>query len=64
MAKIAAAKTKVADKSCTSKDPCCSVNDEIAKLAYQFYVERGSVDGYDKEDWMRAAAIVKKGKNK
>ncbi len=33
--------------------------DEIAKLAYQFFVERGHQDGHDQEDWYRAERIVK-----
>lgn len=34
--------------------------EEIARLAYQFYVERGRKHGYDKQDWLRAEEIVKK----
>jgi hypothetical protein len=33
--------------------------DEIAKLAYQFYVDRGYQHGNDMEDWLRAERIVK-----
>ncbi len=29
---------------------------DIAQLAYQFYEERGRVDGHDVEDWLRAEA--------
>jgi len=59
MAKIA--NTKKSAKS-SSTSSCCSqsLNEQVAKLAYQFYLERGSVDGYDREDWLRAEAIVKK----
>ncbi len=28
--------------------------DEIAKLAYYFYVRRGRIDGHAEEDWFRA----------
>ncbi len=38
------------------------MQEEITKLAYQFYVERGYQDGFDREDWLRAEAIVKKRK--
>lgn len=36
-----------------------SVDADIEKLAYQFYVERGYQHGFDREDWLRAEAIVK-----
>lgn len=36
-----------------------SINDEIAKLAYQFFVERGYQHGFDREDWLRAERVVK-----
>lgn len=29
-------------------------NEEIAKLAYQLYVQRGGVNGYHLEDWFEA----------
>lgn len=29
-------------------------NEEIAKLAYKLYVERGGVNGYPLEDWFEA----------
>ena len=32
---------------------------EIQQLAYQFFIDRGSVHGFDQEDWARAEAIVK-----
>ena len=28
---------------------------DIAERAYQLYVERGRVDGFDREDWLRGA---------
>lgn len=36
-----------------------SQQDEIAKLAYKFWVERGYQHGYDQEDWARAEAVVR-----
>ena len=44
------------------------INKLIAERAYYYYVERGCVDGYDQEDWIRAereikAELAKKQKN-
>lgn len=36
-----------------------NLQDEIGKLAYQFFVERNYEHGHDHEDWLRAEAIVK-----
>lgn len=33
--------------------------EQIQKLAYQFFVERGFEHGHDAEDWVRAEAIIK-----
>jgi hypothetical protein len=35
-----------------------SDHDEIAKRAYELYLERGSVPGYELEDWLTAEAEV------
>ena len=32
---------------------------EIERLAYQFFLERGGEHGHDQEDWARAEAIVR-----
>ena len=32
---------------------------EVEKLAYQFFVERGYEHGHDQEDWLRAETIVR-----
>ena len=32
---------------------------EISKLSYQFYVDRGYTNGNDQDDWLRAERIVK-----
>ncbi len=32
---------------------------DIAERAYQLYVERGRVDGFDREDWLRAEHELK-----
>lgn len=34
-------------------------NDEVGKLAYQFFIERGYQHGHDQEDWLRAERIIK-----
>ena len=31
---------------------------EVARVAYDLYVQRGCADGHDLEDWLRAEAIV------
>jgi hypothetical protein len=32
--------------------------DEVAKVAYELHEKRGSVHGYDLEDWLEAERIV------
>jgi len=32
---------------------------DIAERAYQLYLERGRVDGFDREDWLRAEHELK-----
>ena len=32
---------------------------DVAKRAYQLYLERGRVDGFDREDWLRAEHELK-----
>ena len=36
-----------------------SERQEVAKLAYQLFAERGGQHGFDQEDWLKAEAIVK-----
>jgi hypothetical protein len=33
--------------------------DEIARVAYQLYEQRGRVSGRDREDWLQAEKIVR-----
>jgi len=35
---------------------------EVARMAYELYEQRGRADGQDLEDWLKAEAIVKQGK--
>ncbi len=57
MAKIAILRKDTTKKA--SSRVSDTADDEIRQLAYQFYVERGYQDGFDREDWQRAEQIVK-----
>lgn len=46
-------------KRSTARGLSESEQQDIAKLAYQFFTDRGWQDGFDKEDWLKAEAIVK-----
>ncbi|MEW6584137.1 MAG: DUF2934 domain-containing protein [Nitrospirota bacterium] len=39
--------------------PGRDVNEEIAKIAYQLYEQRGKTHGYEFDDWIKAEKIVK-----
>ena len=65
MAKIATDRTTKTNGSSTrataeNRNLATHQGAEIEKLAYQFFVERGYQHGHDREDWLRAEAIVKK----
>jgi len=36
-----------------------SEQQEIERLAYKFFVDRGYEHGHDQEDWLKAEAIVR-----
>ncbi|HTL71200.1 MAG TPA: DUF2934 domain-containing protein [Candidatus Eisenbacteria bacterium] len=55
MAKIATSSAKK-DSGASRKN---GTQQEIEKLAYQFFVERGCEHGHDREDWLRAEGIVR-----
>ncbi len=57
MARIKMSSTTTTTSSNTSKTK--NASDEVAKLAYQFFVERGYKHGHDQEDWLRAERIIK-----
>ena len=62
MAKIATIQTKngaLRRVNIQSQSPVLDNSAEIQKLAYQFFAERGFQHGHDREDWLRAEAIVK-----
>lgn len=45
----------------TAKRPGVSINtQEVAEVAYVLYVQRGRIDGYDRQDWFEAEKIVQK----
>ena len=62
MAKIAVSRNKNGSGR-TSSHSSQSQSEEIQKLAYQFFVERGYEHGHDAEDWIRAEAIIKSKKS-
>ena len=45
----------------TTKRPGVSIStQEVAEVAYVLYVQRGRMDGYDRQDWFEAEKIVQK----
>jgi hypothetical protein len=47
------------NKRSTKKSSNDQLFNEITKLAYQFYIDRGYQHGNDMEDWLRAERIVR-----
>ena len=58
MAKIAMGQTRESSRR-ISTDANQNLQEEIGKLAYQYFVERSFQHGHDQEDWLRAERIVK-----
>jgi hypothetical protein len=58
MAKIALGQAKESSRR-TSTNANQNEQEEISKLAYQFFVERGYQNGHDQEDWLRAERVVR-----
>lgn len=56
--KITESKPNSSRQATPARSGNASLKIEIEKLAYQFYVERGYVDGFHDQDWLRAEAIV------
>jgi len=50
--------SKTAAKSAAKGEP---THDDIAKRAYELYLERGSVEGHHEEDWLLAEAELRRG---
>lgn len=52
-----------------TEDPSVAVQgehpaqDEIARRAYELYLERGGQDGHDVDDWLRAEAELAPGRS-
>ena len=58
MAKIATPELKNGTRKVAA--PLTEVDQaEIARIAYQFFIDRGYQHGFDAQDWLRAEAIVK-----
>ena len=57
MAKIAILQRKPFLSGKSGSEAC--PQEEIGKLAYQFFVDRGYEHGHDQEDWIRAEKIIK-----
>ena len=60
MARVAAIQKKEAPKKSFSNGRSLpeSFRQEVERLAYQLYLERGGQHGSDREDWLRAEQIV------
>lgn len=54
---------KPARKTAVTEDPQ-NIEEQIRARAYQLYEERGRLDGYDAEDWLRAESEVRGGSMK
>ena len=59
MAKIAMGLGQARDLSRRTTNTNQNQQEEIGRLAYQLFVERGYQHGHDQEDWLRAERIVK-----
>lgn len=58
-----AAMNEVPENSAISREAITETGDEheeIARLAYQYYLERGSRHGFHEEDWHRAEQEVRR----
>ena len=49
------AKRKTAKRESASYSP-----QEIAEVAYALYIQRGRLDGHDRQDWFEAEQIIRK----
>jgi len=63
MAKIATTDQK--RESSVRQGPAPSEKDrqEVERLAYHFFLERGCQHGFDRDDWIRAEAAVRTRRN-
>lgn len=46
-------------RSAAEEESPPSSRDEVARVAYQFFEQRGGTHGFDQEDWLRAEHIVR-----
>jgi Protein of unknown function (DUF2934) len=58
MAKKSTTKSAVAARSAVDLDGA-ALQQQIAKKAYERYLDRGQIDGYDMEDWLTAEQLVR-----
>lgn len=49
-----------AKRKSAKRDPASYSSQEIAEVAYALYIQRGRLDGYDRQDWFEAEQIVRK----
>jgi hypothetical protein len=60
MAKIVTSTAKKTVNGSTAKKQYTTAErQEIERLAYQYFVDRGYEHGHDAEDWIRAEAVVR-----
>ena len=54
-------RTQVAEPIASSPSPIASSpsQDEVARLAYSYWLSRGCTDGNDVNDWLRAEAEIR-----
>jgi hypothetical protein len=57
MARKSMTKSAVATRSAVALKEA-ALQQQIAKKAYERYLDRGQIDGYDKEDWLAAEQLV------
>ena len=57
MAKIAQPKKR--ETSSKASALTSAEKQQVERLAYQFFVERGFQHGFDQEDWQRAETIIR-----
>jgi Protein of unknown function (DUF2934) len=57
MARKSTTKSAVATRSAAALNEA-ALQQQIAQKAYERYLDRGQIDGYDKEDWLAAEQLV------
>lgn len=52
-------KQRVSTSRQLANDPCEIDYEQVARLAYAYYEQRGRQDGYAFDDWIKAEAVVR-----